>query len=323
LWAALTTLGGALSGLYTTIVLAAGGGAGMPEAAPHVFDAHALQIAVLVMASSIGIALLVSQHLIHAGKIPGQHALAAAGKEMRGDVLVEIAILAGFLGVYFFSKPWIEYLFALLVTGKILAIVKELGSVAVRSLLQVSIGKEFEKGVRKLIGTTTGVDGIGKLETYPVMESTVRIKVWVLSGGNLETAADLTRALEEALLVYAKTHGFEDCRASVYVKMPERNLHRVAQVVHERYGHVRIASRFARANMLHVRDVEFGRPTLLKRHDLPIDEDALVRFLDEHKVKSYRAFEEEPELVAKLEEAGIRYDPAVTITFNLRSSDAN
>lgn len=271
-------------------------------------DASSLLVIILAIATSVLISLSASSYQRHSG----EPTLVTAGEEMRGDALIECSILAGFVGEYFFSAPWIEYIFGLVVVVLIGKTAWEMAVEAKNTLLQVSLGNTFEDGIRSLVSSTCGVGEIVKLETYPVLRA-ARIKVWVLTQGGAEANEDIKGALKDRIREYAAKQGYTKCRPDVFFDLPDKDWHRVAYALTDDGEHCFVADRLEEADLLRICAVEYGEVVSAEDVPAPKTTDELIVLMRTKHVHTYRAWEEDVETVEKLRAAGVTYIETPTI----------
>lgn len=285
---------------------------GLSGSTPRLMDFSSLGIAALALGASVVISLSVSSYQVRS-KIPS---LVAAGNEMRGDALIECSILAGFVAEYLLPASWaawIEYLFGLVVIYWIVKTAWKMFIKAWDTLLQVSIGKEFEAGIRSLVLSTYGVGDIVKLETYPLLETSVRVKVRVFTQGGAEANEDIKGALEGRIREYTLAQGHPGCNPDLFFAIPDSDWHRVAYALVEDSEHSFVAPGRSHANTLRVCAVEHGE--IISGEDFPMPQtlDEFLAFMRSKHIRIYRAWDEEEVVVSALNEQGVRYKKTPTI----------
>lgn len=271
-------------------------------------DLSSLGVVALTMTASIAISLLTGAYQVRSGEAT----LVAAGEEMKGDAWIECSILAGFIGEYLFASSAIEYAFGLVVVFLIGKTAWAMGVEAKNTLLQVSLGEEFEKGIRDLVSSTYGVGEIVKLETYPVLQA-ARIKVWVLTQGGAEANEDIREALRERIRDYALLYGHAECRPDVYFALPDPDWHRVIYALVESGGVAFVAPRLRDATTLRICAIENGE--MVSGEDVPAPKgtDELLALIRSKRIRSYRAWNEENAVIGALRVSGVIYKKTPTI----------
>ncbi|OGZ07415.1 MAG: hypothetical protein A3C93_03735 [Candidatus Lloydbacteria bacterium RIFCSPHIGHO2_02_FULL_54_17] len=271
-------------------------------------DLSSLGVVSLTMVVSVAISLGAGAYQVRSG----EPTLVAAGKEMRGDALIECSILAGFLGEYLFSSSSIEYGFGLVVVFLIGKTAWEMGSEAKNTLLQVSLGEAFEEGIRALVSSTYGVGETVKLETYPVLQA-ARIKVWVLTQGGAEANEDIREALRERIREYAEGHGHSESRPDVYFALPDPDWHRVLYALVNEGGMCFVAPNIENADMLRVCAIENGE--IVSGEDIPAPKtlDEFLALVRSKHIRVYRAWNEKETVVSALHKYGVHYKKTPTI----------
>jgi len=283
----------------------------IPKVAPRQLEAHAFAAIMATLAISIAISWGLARYHIKAGMVSGYGMLITIGKETESDMLVEIAMLVGFTGVFVFGAPWLEYLGGVVVAYFIFHTAWELFVEAHNTFVQASVGGEFVEDVHAIVNSTYGVTRIVKLEAYLVLQA-IRVKVWIETAGSAEANEDIQSALEERITAYAHEHDYSECRPDVYFALPDNGSHRDVYAVVKNDKGCFAAPSYCQATHLRICDVEYGE--VVSAEDIPAPKESeLVRLLCEKHVSTYRAWSACSSLKKRLAEASIAFLETPTI----------
>jgi divalent metal cation (Fe/Co/Zn/Cd) transporter len=229
---------------------------------------------------SLVLSRLASHAQIKVGRNTGHAIVEAAGQETRSDSRVEMVTLAGIVCEKMFpGLPWLEYLFALVVSLVVARTAVDLFMESIRALCAKSIGLEIDLHLREMCLKLHGVADVSSLGTFRVGPLAV-VKVTLHTMLDAAVPA-LTDAVEAQLRSYVITQGFLECQVDVTVKRPDACRHRIAYAVCCAHGDFEtIAATLAGATHIVVADIEYGE--IDRATWYPVPEDAHAFLVHKH-----------------------------------------
>ena len=271
---------------------------GLPRHEPLRMDAAVLPWVLSITAVSAALSFLCSPYEIRAGRKGGHASMIAAGKEMRGDGLIELAILAGVGAEYLFNAAWLEYPFGLLVAAIIAHSGRELFMEGWHALLQHSLGKDVEAAVRETCVSLRGIAAVEQVTTFPVGSLAVCIAK-ILTDAPADAHDDLKKALKAHLAARLAELGHEETEFHLRFSNtpPEHHREAYAAIVQVRDGAkvMAIAPDLACATHFLICDVVRGEIVRVTAEPMPAPCGGdVVSWLEGKRVTTLRLFGDEP-----------------------------
>ena len=155
-----------------------------------------------LMGGSFAFSIAIGQFQIHIGKMTGELALVADGKETMTDGIVEGVGLVGVVLVQRFGWSAAEYLLGYVVMGFVLHTGWEIFKPSLDAVLKRSLGEEVETAIRDAIADTPGTESTERLATFHIGRTT---------GVCLATVTTRLEADRHAGLRLALTHVIDGC----------------------------------------------------------------------------------------------------------------
>lgn len=196
--------------------------------AVHV-DAKLLMPLVALMGGSALVSLLLASYQIHVGKVSGETALVADGKETMTDGTVELVGLVGVVLVQRFHLPAAEYVLGFVVMAFVLHTAWEIFKPSLDAILKRSLGEELEAQLREHVLATAGVEGIRILSTFRFGRTTPVCLITVVTRLEANRHASLRKALARVIRTcLMATDDAREAEIRIDFAEPETNAHRVA-----------------------------------------------------------------------------------------------
>lgn len=271
-----------------------------------------------VTAGSVVLSFAMGTYQIRVGKKQAHSSLVADGEETYSDGRIEATTLVGILSEYYFQAPWIEYILALGVATLVANTGREMFLRGWRALLQRSIGKEKEEGIRQIALRVEGVSGIEKLITFSVGSTAVCI-ITVVSRARANMIKHIRRTTELRLGDYLKQEGFSSHEIYVRLQMPDPGFYRVAEAITKQGDMASVACDLGATTHIRIYNIERQKP--VRATDEPTAGLALeevVSLLRRKRVSKFSIFFADTALQKAVEAAGIEFKlaPIVKVLSN-------
>lgn len=152
-----------------------------------------------LMGGSFLFSLMIGSFQIHVGKVSGELALVADGKETMTDGSVEGVGLVGVVLVQRFGWSVAEYLLGFVVMGFVLHTAWEIFKPSLDAILKRSLGEDVEKALEESALATPGVESVRRLATFHIGRTTGACLMTVITRLEANRHAGLRLALERTL----------------------------------------------------------------------------------------------------------------------------
>lgn len=271
----------------------------LPEHVPLVMNATTLPWVLAITIGSVMASFLVSRYQITIGRKCGHASMIADGEETASDGRIELITLAGVVGEYVFSAPWLEYPLGLLIAIAIARTGWELFRGGARVLLQHSIGAEHEEEIRKRCMRMAGVLALDSLKTFQIGSTAVCIMT-ITTEHRTGTLAQLKYGVEHHVRKYLLEAGFKDCEINLRFEKPEPARHRIAYAAVAQGDQLCIAPDVESATHVIVCDLENGMVVRTKEEAKPQN---LVEYLKRKRVVRLYLFHADPPALPGVEVA--------------------
>jgi cation diffusion facilitator family transporter len=271
----------------------------LPEHVPLVMNAATLPWVLAITIGSVMASFLVSRYQITIGRKCGHASMIADGEETASDGRIELITLAGVVGEYVFSAPWLEYPLGLLIAIAIARTGWELFRGGARVLLQHSIGAEHEEEIRKRCMRMAGVLALDSLKTFQIGSTAVCIMT-ITTEHRTGTLAQLKYGVEHHVRKYLLDAGFKECEINLRFEKPEPARHRIAYAAVAQGDQLCIAPDVESATHVIVCDLENGMVVRTKEEEKPQD---LVEYLKRKRVVRLYLFHADPPALPGVEVA--------------------
>lgn len=196
-----------------------------------------------LMGGSAIVSLVVARFQIHVGKVSGDAALTADGKETMTDGSVELVGLLGVILVQRFHIAAAEYILGFVVMGFVLHTAWEIFKPSLDAILKRSLGDDVEADLRTAALAVHGVEATGTLFTFRVGRTTAVCLMTVVTRLDANRHAFLRFALQR--VIEKRLLEVEDAREveiRIDFEEPPENPHRSVYACEVVDGRLRIVS---------------------------------------------------------------------------------
>lgn len=212
-----------------------------------------------LMTGSIVFSIGVSWFQTRVGKIAGEAALVADGKETLADCSVEVMALIGIILVQKFGLRLAEYVLGLVVMAFILHTAWEIIKPSMDTLLKKSLGKKIEVGIKENLLAIPGMVDVERLTTFRVGRSTAVCLLGVqtrLDGGRHEGLRKAAKAAVRRRLL--EVEDVRETEIHLSIKGVPTMPMRIAYACETLGGRHRIVDDLSRADCLLIADMSQG-----------------------------------------------------------------
>lgn len=257
-----------------------------------------------VTGGSAFLSFLIGRYQIYVGRKTSSGSLVADGSETLSDGRIEFAAFVGVVGEYYYASPFIEYPLGLFVAFLVFRTGREIAAKGWNALLQRSIGKEKEDGIRNVVKGICGVVDVAQLKTFLAGERVVCILKVITRCGE-RTNIDIKYAIAKHVRRFLEDEGFEESEFFIRFDKPEPHRHRIAYGMVRNGSVDRVSLSLQASTHIRVCDVEDGVVVRWKDEVAPVSVEEKVILLARKRVQEVRVFGNN-DTHAELERLGIR-----------------